>query len=81
MCRAPEPQGTTSWAEIFGQDRERKQDFDEASRTYDAMVATYTRLGYALIELPRASVEERTAFVLRNIASGTVTQSPRRPEI
>jgi predicted ATPase len=33
------------WAEIFAQDRERKQDFGEAERTYEAMVATYTRLG------------------------------------
>ena len=50
--------------EIFAQDRERKQDFAEAVRTYDAMVATYSRLGYELSELPRASVEARVGFVL-----------------
>ncbi len=55
------------WREIFHQDRERKQDFDEAIRTYDAMCATYPEYGYKLIELPRLPVDERVAFVLQNI--------------
>ena len=57
------------WPEIFTQDRERKQDFDEAVRTYEALAATYSAAGYDLIELPRAPVEERAAFVLRTIAA------------
>jgi predicted ATPase len=52
------------WPEIFRQDRERKQDLDEAVRTYDAMVATYRDYGYVLVELPRAAVDERLRFVL-----------------
>jgi predicted ATPase len=52
------------WKEIFQQDRERKQDFKEAIRTYDAMVQTYTALNYQLLEIPRTSVEERLTFVL-----------------
>lgn len=55
------------WEEIFAQDRERKQDFDEAVRTYEAMVDAYTERGYELTELPRASIEERMRFVLQNI--------------
>jgi predicted ATPase len=55
------------WREIFRQDRERKQDFEEAVRTYDSMVATYNELGYDLVELPRASVEERARFALDRI--------------
>ena len=55
------------WAGIFAQDSERKQDFDKAKRTYEAMAATYTRLGYELLELPLASVAERAAFVLRSL--------------
>jgi predicted ATPase len=57
------------WPKIFTQDRERKQDFGEAVRTYDALVATYSASGYELIELPRAPVEERAAFVLRTVAA------------
>ena len=54
------------WQEIFHQDRERKQDFAEAVRTYDAMLETYTALQYEVIEIPRASVEDRVQFVLES---------------
>lgn len=52
------------WREIFQRDSERRQDFEEAERTCEAMVATYRDYGYELIELPRAAVEERVRFVL-----------------
>jgi len=58
------------WLDIFQQDRERKQDFSEAVRTYDALVETYTSLHYELVEIPRASVEERVRFVLGDIGIG-----------
>lgn len=51
------------WREIFETDEERRQSFDEAVRTYEAMVATYEGLGYAPIELPRCGVRERLALV------------------
>jgi predicted ATPase len=55
------------WQEIFQQDRERKQDFEEAVRTFAAMVKTYTEYGYELIQIPGAPVEERVRFLLQNI--------------
>lgn len=55
------------WPEIFSQDAERRQDIDEAVRTHAAMVRTYTRYGYSLVELPRNSVEERVAFILKHL--------------
>lgn len=55
------------WREIFRQDVERKQDFDEAQRTYDALAATYNSLAYDLVELPRAGVEERCQFILAHL--------------
>jgi predicted ATPase len=54
------------WKEIFGRDEERRQSWQISVRTYDVMVKTYTGLGYALVELPRASVAERMAFVLNH---------------
>lgn len=54
-----------AWREIYAQDTERKQDFDEACRTEAAMREAYPRYGYTLIDLPRASVAERAAFVRR----------------
>jgi predicted ATPase len=55
------------WKEIFHPDQERKQDFDEAVRTYDALTATYKEFGYELVELPRVSVEARVEFVLTKV--------------
>ena len=57
------------WRDVYETDAERKQSFEEAEATYDAMVEVYRSLGYELIELPRASVEDRAAFVQDIIAS------------
>ncbi len=51
------------WPEIFTQDAQRKQDLDEAVRTYECMVAVYTAYDYPLVELPRDTVEVRSAFL------------------
>ena len=55
------------WKKIFRQDTERKQDFDEAVRTYETLIATYSGYGYELVEIPRVSVEERVRFVLEAV--------------
>lgn len=52
------------WPEIFTNDAERKQTWEEAERTYHQMVEIYSCCGYELIELPRTSVEARMSFVL-----------------
>ena len=57
------------WEEIFQQDRERKQDFAEAVRTYEVLATTYREYEYELAELPRSSVEERVRFVRERIRS------------
>lgn len=51
------------WEAIFTQDAERKQDRREAEATARMMEETYKGLGYEVVELPRASVEDRAAFV------------------
>ena len=56
------------WPEIFACDAERKQSFAEAQATYEAMIETYSALGYKPIVLPLDSVEERVKFVLAAIA-------------
>jgi predicted ATPase len=55
------------WEEIFKQDHERKQDFAEAVRTYEALAATYLNYGYELVEIPRAPVKDRVRFILECI--------------
>lgn len=55
------------WPAIFQQDEERHQDFALARATCATLEAVYQELGYRLIELPRAPVAERVAFVLERL--------------
>lgn len=57
------------WPEIFGQDAERRQSFEEAERTCAVMQATYREAGYSVVEVPRAPIIERAAFVLDAISA------------
>jgi len=52
------------WPEIFRQDAERKQEFAEAVKTFEAMMATYSEYGYETLVLPCVAVDERVRFVL-----------------
>jgi predicted ATPase len=51
------------WPEIYVNDAERWQTFAEAEVLYHALRCTYQALGYPVLDLPKASVEERVAFV------------------
>ncbi|RUU50853.1 ATPase, partial [Mesorhizobium sp. M2C.T.Ca.TU.009.01.2.1] len=52
------------WPQIFTQDEERKQTLDEAERTFRSVTGVYAELGYELVPLPLAPVEERVRFVI-----------------
>ena len=52
------------WREIYHQDDERKQTWDEAVQSYQACAAAYRHFGYELVELPLLPVEARADFVL-----------------
>jgi predicted ATPase len=55
------------WQEIYVNDSERWQTFEEAVTLFHAIKDTYQSLNYTIIELPKASVEERVDFVLSHI--------------
>ena len=55
---------TPPWQEIYQQDEERKESFEQACKIHDALVETYSQLGYDLIEIPKYTIKERLAFVL-----------------
>ncbi|EKT56207.1 AAA family ATPase [Providencia sneebia] len=55
------------WPEIYKQDNERKQTFEEAIQTYQTMVTCYQNYGYELIELPCVAIEERANFVINKL--------------
>ncbi len=55
------------WPEIFEQDAERRQTAAEAEHTFDAMRTVYEELGYELLHLPLAPVDERVRFVVEAV--------------
>lgn len=55
------------WFEIYSNDSERKQDFQEAIETYNVMKQVYQLLEYTIIEVPRASIANRVDFLLNEI--------------
>ena len=57
------------WEEIYENDTERKQDFNEAVATYHEMVSAYTKFGYDLIEVPKTSVKERAQFIVSKLGA------------
>lgn len=57
------------WEAIYRTDRERKQDFAEAVRTYGVMLDVYQDYGYRTVELPQTSPEARAQFVVDRLQS------------
>lgn len=57
------------WEEIYGNDEERKQDFQEAIDTYSAMKKAYSACEYTLLEIPKGSVKARTEFILKKLTN------------
>ncbi|KKB77296.1 ATPase [Devosia limi DSM 17137] len=57
------------WREIYVNDAERKQDWDEAVRTFETLRDVYAELGYRIVELPKAPLAERLGFVMDVIAN------------
>lgn len=55
------------WEEIYCNDSERKQTFEEAVNVYKGIVRVYKEYGREIIELPKTSVENRADFILNYI--------------
>jgi len=56
------------WEAIYATDAERDQSFAEALHVHAKVVAWYRSCGYDLHEVPRLSVPQRAAHVLRVLA-------------
>ncbi|MBR9845738.1 MAG: ATP-binding protein [Algicola sp.] len=52
------------WQEIFVSDSERYENFDQAVQIHDALLQTYERFGYELIDVPFDSIEKRADFIV-----------------
>lgn len=57
------------WPEIYVQDHERVHSFNKAAASYERTISACTQAGYETCILPKASVQERVAFVLAHVAA------------
>lgn len=55
------------WAAIYCNDAERDQTFADATRVFRMLSDWYTRCGYAVVDMPLESVDERCDFVLKTL--------------
>ena len=55
------------WEEIFINDKERYENFQELVEIDKCLHKTYTKLNYKVIEIPKASINERMDFILQFI--------------
>lgn len=53
------------WREIYATDGERREDWSRMEAVFDTILRTLPALGYTPLIVPKASVEDRAAFVLR----------------
>lgn len=58
---------TPPWADIYVQDNERKETFDQLEDIHDQLLHTYQRLGYKLKEIPRMEVESRANWLMKQL--------------
>ena len=56
------------WEEIYTRDAERKQEVEEARRTFIALKKEYEHFGYQTIEVPLLSPSERAEWILGQIS-------------
>ncbi|RFC64286.1 ATPase [Fulvimarina endophytica] len=61
------------WPEIWQRDEARRHDFSSACEEYERLLAIHRRLGYQVVIVPKAPVEERVDFCLARIGHSAET--------
>ena len=59
---------TPPWREIYCQDDERKDSFEDAVAEYERLLKFYIQYDYQILEIPKVSVKERFRFVMSIIS-------------
>ena len=59
---------TPPWKEIFRNDAERDQSFEQSIEVYERLDKWYREHGYDIVALPRDTIENRVKFILSKIA-------------
>ena len=56
------------WEEIYVSDTERYESYEQAVLIHNHLLETYQNYGYMLTEVPKASVENRVDFILKQLS-------------
>ena len=59
---------TPPWEEIFSQDEERKNTFEDAINEYNRLMIVYPKYGYQISVIPKITVKDRIDFLLSSIS-------------
>lgn len=55
------------WQEIYAQDNERRESLSEMMDIHHHLLLIYQELNYRVLELPKASVQERLTFIFNHL--------------
>lgn len=55
------------WRDIYENDNERYESYEQSVLIHDYLERKYQSLGYQLITVPKGNIEERIEFVLNNL--------------
>ena len=55
------------WEEIYVSDNERLETFTEAKKLHRNLMMSYQELGYSPISVPKATIQERISFILKEL--------------
>lgn len=64
------------WPEIYVCDHERVHSFERAAKSYTPTISAYVSGGYEVCVIPKASVQERAAFILAQVGAGAQPGAP-----
>ncbi len=67
---------TPPWQEIYRRYAERRQDWDEAVRTFEHVREAYGEAGYTAVEIPWDTVARRVGFILAKVDGEETGVSP-----
>lgn len=57
------------WEDIYISDEARYENFEQATLIHQHLVETYGQYGYQLIEVPKAPLADRVAFILQSLSA------------
>ena len=55
------------WKDIYKQDNERYESFEEAEKIHDCLLEGYEKYGYNVIEVPFGTLESRMQFITKKL--------------